>query len=665
MRTYFLRIARGLPSLVVLLLLAACGGGGGGGGGGGSTPPPAQTIVSGAVQAPGGQVAFYRQQGPLERFAALFRSVAYAAVTGVSPVPDGTPVQLGQMTSLGTLSILATTNTSGGRYSFNLTSLGLSFSSDLVVRVVNTSTGAQMRAFVTGETVNLDPVSETAVRIILEHLAIPPGASLSNFTPQELRDLVGALDLLTSTNQIAAGLTIETAVTAVKQSAAADAGLMSFLAAAAGVGDTTEGPGDIGNYHPIAQGGTWRFQGTKLETGQQPVNFVNSARIAGTKAVGSLTAIVFAESNPDGLGQGIEDYLIKDNRGITNYGNNDATDLLTPQLIPYRTLRFPLQPGATFESVNKAGLNFGDLDGDGKNETGDVLAQVTVVAFESVIVPAGTFANSAKIEARITNTVTLSSNGTKVTVTETHTEWLAPGVGPVKRQSQTTGQGFSETVTEELAKEKLISTGNVVFPSIAVSSQGDVNVVWGQTGCSPCFTGFSHTKFDGNTPVGALSFSAPLNISEGNGSEGPRIAVDGADNIYVVSNLLGGSLAFTRSSNGGTTFSNPAGILDPAERIFSPRVAVDGAGNIYVAGVKDASVRVIRLVRSTDKGDGHGHSTRPGLCPPAAGGDDGRPHALTPRVPARPSGNQAGIAVTTAVVLCQPSMWPLKRAISP
>lgn len=102
--------------------------------------------------------------------------------------------------------------------------------------------------------------------------------------------------------------------------------------------------------------------------------------------------------------------------------------------------------------MNKTGVNFGDLDGDGKNETGDVLTQVTVAAFETLTVPAGTFANSAKIEAKITSTVTLSSNGTKVTVTETETQtdWLAPGVGPVKRQSQTSGPGLSETVTEEL-----------------------------------------------------------------------------------------------------------------------------------------------------------------------------------------------------------------------
>lgn len=370
----------------------------------------------------------------------------------MSSVPDGTAVQLGRMSSAGSFTSLASTTVSGGRYSFNLTSLGLTVTSDLMVRVANGP--VQMRAFVTGEIVNVDPISESAVRMILEQIALAPGTALNFFTPQELGDLVGALDLLTTTNQTAVGLTIETTVTAIKQSAAADTGLMAFLVATAGAGDTTEGPGDIGNYYSFTQGNVWSFQGTKSETGQPTVSFVNTMMITGTKAVGRVTATVFAETNPDGNRQEVEDYRLKDSRGITNHGDNDATDPLTPQLTPFREVRFPLQQGVTFESVNKTGVNFGDLDEppDGKNETGDVLAQVTVAAFESVTVPAGTYANSAKIEARITSTVTLSSNGTKVTVTAIQTDWLAPGVGPVKIQSQTSGLGFIETVTEELVK---------------------------------------------------------------------------------------------------------------------------------------------------------------------------------------------------------------------
>jgi alpha-tubulin suppressor-like RCC1 family protein len=410
------------------------------------------------------------------------------------------------MSSAGTVSVLASTTVSDGRYSFNLTSLGLTFTSDLAVRVANGP--VQMRAFVTGGTVNLDPVSETAVRMILEQIAVSPETALSSFTPQELRDLVGALDLLTTTNQTPGGASIETTVTAIKQSATANTGLMAFLTAAARVGDTEEGPGDIGNYFSFTQGNVWRFQGTKSGTGQQqPVNFVNTAMITGTKTfAGGLTATVFTETDPDGNGQEEEDYLLKDSRGITNHGNNDATDLLTPNLIPFREVRFPLQQGATFESVNKTGVNFGDLTRDGKNETGDVLAQVTVAAFETVTVPAGTFANSAKIEATITSTLTLSDDGSRVTITAIQTDWLAPGVGPVKRRSQTSGLGLTETVTEELVKF------TPAFRFTSVSAARDHTCALMPDGTAYCWgAGGSGQLGDGTT----IASATPMLVSGG------------------------------------------------------------------------------------------------------------------------------------------------------
>lgn len=524
-----------LAASSLFLSIAACGGGGGDGGGG--TPPPAvpaQTIVSGAVQAPNGQVVFH-QPGIGDFFEDLFISSAYASLSGVSSVLDGTAVQLGRMSSAGTVSVLASTTVSDGRYSFNLTSLGLTFTSDLAVRVANGP--VQMRAFVTGGTVNLDPVSETAVRMILEQIAVSPETALSSFTPQELRDLVGALDLLTTTNQTPGGASIETTVTAIKQSATANTGLMAFLTAAARVGDTEEGPGDIGNYFSFTQGNVWRFQGTKSGTGQQqPVNFVNTAMITGTKTfAGGLTATVFTETDPDGNGQEEEDYRLKDSRGITNHGNNDATDLLTPQLTPFREVRFPLQQGATFESVNKTGVNFGDLDEDGRNDIGDVLAQVTVAAFETVTVPPGTFANSAKIEATITSTVTLSSDGTKVTVTSTQTDWLAPGVGPVKRQSQTSGPGLSESVTEELVGAVVNGQGRGLRIEVTPISS---SVILGGT------RQLTATLFDqGNSPVPGFSFIWTSN----------NPAVASVDSNGLVTGLTSGLINITASAVGITS----------------------------------------------------------------------------------------------------------------
>lgn len=599
MRGNRLKLARGLLGLALLLLLIDCGGGGGGGSSGG--PPP--TVVSGTVQAPGGQIAFYREQGLLERLAELLAPSAYAAVSGLSSVADGTQVELGRISAAGTVTRIATTTTAGGKYSFNLTSLGLGFSSDLVVRVLNTGSGAQMRGFVAGETVNIDPISESAVRIVFDQIVASPGSSLSDFTAQELRDLLASLDLLTTIKQAAAGLTIESAVTTIRQYAAADAGLTAFVAAAAATGETTEGPGDVGNYFPIDQGNIWRSLGTKSETGQQAVGFINSTRIAGTKAIGGgLTATVFAENNPDASGQGIENYVIKDSRGVSLHGNNDTTDILTPQFVPYRILRFPLQAGAIFESINRKGLTIGDLDLDGKNEKIDVLEQVSIVALESVTVPVGTFAHSAKIETKNTSTVTLSSDGSKVTVSSTQTLWLAPGLGPVKRQAEATGEGFSETISEELAGYFVSGQGKGVVSLTAATSSGN-EFMTGRSGLASDGTSYllvscrQQGSSDGlfGVFISGASAGTPFPIASGdctslggtseNSISQPSVAFDGTN--YLVVFVKGAIIRGMRVSPSGTVLDGPNGFAISTGQLFSissffPAVAFGGGSYLVV-----------------------------------------------------------------------------------
>lgn len=446
MRTCWPKIARGLSFSAVLLLLpllAACGGGGDGGGTPPS-PPAAQTIVSGAVQAPNGQVVFHHP-GIGDFFEDLFVPSAYASLSGVSPVPDGTSVQLGRMGSAGSFTALASTIVSGGRYAFNLTNLGFTITSDLVVRVANGV--VQMRAFVTGETVDLNPISESAVQVVLDHITATSGTSLANFTTQELGDLVGAIDALTAANQSAAGGDINATISAAKNASTNEPRIAAFLLSAGGSGQTNEGTGDIGNYVPLAPNSTWSFHGTDTTTGQPPIPYSNTATISGTKSVGGVVATVLSETNPLNEGTPEESYYTKDGRGLTLHGNNDPTDVVTAQLVPHQTFRFPFGSGSTFEQINKKGLDSGeDLDRDGTNEQVDLVSIVTVKGFESVTVPAGIFSNCVKVETRATGTVIKSSDGAKVTEEATQTMWFAPGVGRVKLVVQI----GSQTRTEEL-----------------------------------------------------------------------------------------------------------------------------------------------------------------------------------------------------------------------
>ena len=477
------------------LLLLSCGGGGGGDAGGGAPPAAQTTTVSGSVQAPGGQVAFNQPQGLLQQFAQFISPSAYASVSGLSPVPDGTTVQLVRLNATGTsFTVLASTTTSGGRYTFNLTNLGIQPSNDLVVRVANGA--VEMRAFVTSSNVDLDPLSETAVRLVLQQLGGITGATLTNFTVQELADITGSIDVLATAKQLAAGTNIENTVTTIQNAVAANAGLMAFIVAAGGTGQTTQGPGDVGNHISFTQGNQLQFQGTETQTGTSTVSFENSVKITGTKVIAGVTTTIFSESNPDNSGTATDEYRVKDTTGISNRGNNDVTDFLTPQLVPFTELRFPLQPGTAFQPFNKQGLNFGDADKDGKNDTAAINAQVKVVGFENVTVTAGTFPNTVRVETTVNLAVTLSSDKSTISVTETQTRWFASGVGPVKQTSVTQSQGITDTIVEELVSYSVDGQGTnvqtlnlvtkdilydpfkqVIYASVPSSSQSNPNTI--------------------------------------------------------------------------------------------------------------------------------------------------------------------------------------------
>ncbi|HVN24441.1 MAG TPA: FG-GAP-like repeat-containing protein [Syntrophorhabdales bacterium] len=401
--------------------------------------------VSGTVKAPGGAVAFYPNPGLLQRLARLFTTSADAAIAGISNVADGTVVELVRIDDAGNaLSTIATTTVTNGSYFFNLASLHVGYSSDVIVQVRNQATGAKMRAFVTSGTANIDPVSEALVRAALEKVVAVSG-TLASFTPQELCTLSSNMDYLTTLKQASAGANLENTVTSVKGLLAADPALSSFLTAASAPGQTTQVPVDVGDFFPMSVGNVWEARVTITSTGQPATTYTDVMQITGTRLFNGVSTLVIQESDPS---RGIlaEDYRAKTSAGITYYGNNDPTDTITPLIVPYMEAQFPLQVGSSFEQINRPGLDYGqDLDGDGIHETFSVYSTTTLVGFEAVTVDAGTFNNCAKLQTTLTVTVTLSYYHYQVTVTDALTEWYAPGVGPVKRHSVTSGSGYYST----------------------------------------------------------------------------------------------------------------------------------------------------------------------------------------------------------------------------
>ena len=271
------------------LSISSCGSGGSSGGE--TTSPvatPAQTIVSGTVQAPGGVVAFFKKNS----LGDLFVSEAYAALTGLANVQDGTIVQLARLNANATnFTVITTTTTSGGRYSFNLTSLGLQPANDLIVRVEG-SGGMQMRAFVVGTVADLSPVSEAACQIAIRSLN--NSGPLSNLTLQEVSDITGAVGLIAALQNIGDAMSVEQAVGLVKTAVGANAQVTGFISAAATTGQTTQGTGDVGNFFPLSEGDVWRFQGIK----NGATKYSNQYMVFGTKLVAGIQTQVLLEANP-------------------------------------------------------------------------------------------------------------------------------------------------------------------------------------------------------------------------------------------------------------------------------------------------------------------------------------------------------------------------------
>lgn len=431
---------------LLILSISSCGSSGGGGTTPSQAATPTQTIISGTVQAPGGQVAFFRKNS----LGDLFVADAYAALTGIANVPDNTIVQLARLNANVTGStIITTTTTSGGRYSFNLTSLGLQPAHDLIVRVAG-SNGKEMRAFVIGTVADISPISEAGCQFIIQALG---NGSLSNFTLQELSDITGAVGLIALTQNLGNAVNVDQGVALVKSAVGSNSSVMSFIAAAAQGGQTTQGTSDIGKFFPFEQGSIWRYRGT---TSSFPgvTNYDTTVLVSGEgpSPISGVTSTISSETNPLGESRAEKDYDVKGPTGIVSHGNDDPNDNITRQLVPFQSVRFPLTPGTSTLLAKRTGLNWGnDEDSDGRNETFGVELFQTVLTTESVTVPAGTFPDSVHIEFRAIFVVSFTTGG-QATLTQTTTEWYASGVGKVKEVTsvQINNEPSETVLTEEL-----------------------------------------------------------------------------------------------------------------------------------------------------------------------------------------------------------------------
>jgi len=211
-------------------------------------------------------------------------------------------------------------------------------------------------------------------------------------------------------------------------------------------------------YFPDTVGSRWSYRGQISEGPLQTVElkfFTNVSTVSGTKTMNGVTVTVFHDTNPGNHGPS-DSFYRRDAVGIVYYGSEPGTPL-EKQITPYQIFRFPLRIPSSFQQFDRNGIDFGsDMDRDQTDETVDTQGWSKVIGRETITVPAGTFQDAIKVEARMNMKIHLSGSRRTVSGIDVMTAWFAKGVGLVKyseRQELSAvkeDRGVVTEITEEL-----------------------------------------------------------------------------------------------------------------------------------------------------------------------------------------------------------------------
>lgn len=217
---------------------------------------------------------------------------------------------------------------------------------------------------------------------------------------------------------------------------------------------------NVHEYFPDQVGNEWVYRGRMIEGGvvqiaEKDTQFSNVSSVIGEETVDGVKVVVFHDTNPGNQGPS-DSYYRRDAAGIRYYGSKPGTTL-ERQLVPYQIVRFPLEIPSLFEQFNRQELDLGmDIDRDGETEKVDIVAVSSVQKPERVTVPAGTYPNAIRLEAKMTMYVHLSESGKTIRGTDTMIVWFARGVGLLKYIERQTIPSFRSE------KERLIEVTEVL-----------------------------------------------------------------------------------------------------------------------------------------------------------------------------------------------------------
>jgi len=137
--------------------------------------------------------------------------------------------------------------------------------------------------------------------------------------------------------------------------------------------------------------------------------------------------------------------------------------------------------------------------------------------------------------------------------------------------------------------------GNSWVQQVAVDSKGNINVVWWDD--SPGY----RTVFFSRSIDGGITFSAPQSLSsDPGGTTPPNLAVDSAGNIYVVWGSWSSPGGFLTQSSDGSSFSSPVKIADNIN--WTPTIAIGPDESINLGWLDESQYRNVFFNRSSDGG---------------------------------------------------------------
>jgi hypothetical protein len=167
--------------------------------------------------------------------------------------------------------------------------------------------------------------------------------------------------------------------------------------------------------------------------------------------------------------------------------------------------------------------------------------------------------------------------------------WLddTPGSRDVFLRRSTDGGNTFDTKIINLSKNNLQGGGGAFNLKITALAN-NLYVVWENTPENNGQIFFSKSTDGGNT------FSNPVNLGNNTGFFGyPEIAVSKSNYVYVVWHNAGDGISFRRSSDGGNTFDKAINLSNNIPLSFQPQIAIsDNDNNVYVVWTKIHSYKI-------------------------------------------------------------------------